>query len=347
MKRIYLILIALVFHSSLFAQREYNVCDSTFYTLNSDTTIIAGKRDLYVYANSILSPLYNFTTSDTNEYIRDFDIVKPDLWFTIVGSRYIGSPTQLFKSIDLGQTWTLDTAHFSASNAQTVSSAFLRSINNLQHINGDTLIMFMHYYESGIIYSTDAGTTWTKWFDNLIAHYQGMLSCGDNYYLFGFEGDAFRPWMFGFDKNLLFSPDTNGAWNSFSNLGHHPQCSTTFDSINCVYPPFSLSRCEQYNYFENYIDSLCLTLEIKNIDDALFSIYPNPATQFLTIKTPFVERANIAIYNMHGIKMTNTSILKNESEYLIDLQDYPAGLYVIQIKYEGKDYLVRYIQDRD
>lgn len=66
--------------------------------------------------------------------------------------------------------------------------------------------MFMHYYESGIIYSTDAGNTWTKWFDNLIVHYQGMLTCNDRYYLYSFEGDAFRPWMFGFDKNLLLHP---------------------------------------------------------------------------------------------------------------------------------------------
>jgi hypothetical protein len=345
MKRIYLIITALVIHSSLFAQREYNVCDSTFYTLNNDTTIVAGKRNLYVYANSVLSPLYNFTTTDTNEYIRDFDIVNPNLWYTIVGSRYIGSPTQLYKSVDQGQAWTLDTAHFNASNAQTVSPAFLRSINNLQHIDGDTLIMFMYYYESGIIYSTDAGATWTKWFDNLIAHYQGMFSCGDNYYLFGFEGDAFRPWMFRFDKYLLFSPDTNGAWNSFSNMGNHPQCSTTFDSINCIYPPFSLSRCEQYNYFKNYIDSLCLSLDINNFDNEIFSVYPNPASQFLTIRTPFLETATISIFNVYGNKMSNESISKLDNEYNVDLQNHPTGLYFVHLKYDKKAYLIKYIKN--
>jgi len=180
------------------AQREFNVCDSTFYTFNSDTTIVAGKRQLYILSNSNLFPLFDFTTTNPDEYIRDFDILKPNLWYTVVGSRYIGSPTQLYKSINQGQSWDLDTNHFNASNVAFLSPAFLspaflRSINNVQHLGGDTIVMFMHYYESGIIYSTDAGTTWTKWFDNLITHYQGMLECDNKYYIFGYEGDAFRP----------------------------------------------------------------------------------------------------------------------------------------------------------
>ena len=338
-------LIVILMHSSLFAQREYNVCDSTLYTLNIDTTIIAGKRNLYIKTNSIISPLYDFTTSDSNQYIRDFDIVKPDLWFTVVGSRYIGGLTQLHRSNDRGQTWTIDTAHFSASNAQTVSFNFLRSINNLQHLNGDTLIMFMHYYESGIIYSTNAGTTWTKWFDNLIAHYQGMLTCNDKYYIYGFEGDAFRPWMFGFDKHLLFTPDTNGAWNSFSNLSNHPMCSTANDTVNCVYASTSNTRCGQYTHFKNYIDSICLTSDINRPDSKTFEIFPNPVTELLTIRIPFTEFSDISIYTILGSKMMNTPISKkNVSEYLIDVRDHPDGMYILHINDGGSFYQMKYIK---
>ncbi|MBK6400157.1 MAG: hypothetical protein IPF75_18370 [Bacteroidetes bacterium] len=80
-------------------QREYNTCDSTQFILNNDTTIIAGKRNLYVYTSSVTSHLYDFSTSDTNQYIRDFDIVKPDLWFTVVGSRYIGASRNYIKAL--------------------------------------------------------------------------------------------------------------------------------------------------------------------------------------------------------------------------------------------------------
>lgn len=344
MNRFWLIVITLLFQNTLFAQREYNTCDSTQFILNNDTTIIAGKRNLYVYTSSVTSHLYDFSTSDTNQYIRDFDIVKPDLWFTVVGSRYIGGLTQLYKSIDHGQSWNIDTAHFSASNAQTVSFNFLRSINNLQHINGDTLIMFMHYYESGIIYSTDAGTTWTKWFDNLIVHYQGMLTCNDKYYLYSFEGDAFRPWMFGFDKNLLFTPDTNGAWNSFLLSSNHPLCSTANDTVNCIYAPTSGSRCDQYNYFKDFIDSVCISSDINHFENALFHIYPNPATNYLTVNVSLFEPASISIYNLFGNILSTTSISKPDSEFIIDVKDQPAGMYILQLKSKGKIYQIKYIK---
>jgi hypothetical protein len=344
MKKYNFLLLAFLAHCSLFAQREYNVCDSSSFTLNNDTTIVAGKRNLYVHTNSTLSPLYDFTTTDTNEYIRDFDIVKPDLWFTVVGSRYIGGLTQLYRSSDRGQTWDIDSAHYNASNAQSVSFNFLRSINNLQHINGDTLIMFMHYYESGIIYSTDAGSTWTKWFDNLIVHYQGMLSCNDKYYLYSFEGDAFRPWMFGFLKTLLFSPDTNSAWNSFSNLSNHPMCSTANDTVNCVYASTSNTRCGQYTHFKNYIDSICLTSDINTFEIDRFEVFPNPVTEFLTVRSHSAEFCVILIYNILGGKMMNTSISKNDSEYLLDVRDHPNGLYTLQINDRGNFYQKKYIK---
>lgn len=343
MKRNCLIVIFLFFCTSLFAQREYNVCDSTFYVLNNDTTIIAGTKNLYVHTNASVIPLHDFTSADTNEYIRDFDIVKPDLWYTIVGSRYIGGLTNLYKSTDHGQTWSIDTAHFAASNASSVSYNFLRSINNLQQLNGDTLIMFMHYYESGIIYSTDAGITWTKWFDNLIAHYQGMLSCNDKYYIYSFEGDAFRPWMFGFDKNLLFSPDTNGAWNSFMNTSNHPQCSTTNDTVNCVYSPSSNSRCDQYNHFKNYIDSICMSTDIPFFTNESFSIYPNPASDFLTIKTPFTGQANVSIFNVLGRKMTSDR--KFEKELGVEIQNYPIGMYILHFNFRGRMYWRKFIRE--
>ncbi len=312
------------------AQRELNVCDSTYYELNIDTTIVAGKRDLYVYSNSILTPLYNFTTLDTADYIRDFDIIRPDLWFTIVGRSTIGFPTNLYKSIDRGQTWTLDTNHFSASNAQLVNADFLRSINNLQHLNGDTLIMFMHYYESGLIYSTDAGATWTKWFHNLITHYQGMFECGNKYYLYSFPGDGFRAWMFGFEKNLLFTPDTGGQWSSFSPMIYHPPCSVSNDTINCIYPPPFLSRCGVYNYFKNFIDSSCVLLNMNEIVDERIEIFPNPVQDVFTLISNEAIK-QIEIFKTTGELIFNRTDLKTQ-QLQINLSDHAKGIYFVVIR---------------
>lgn len=307
-----------------FSQREFGVCDSTSYTLNTDTTIVAGRHLLYTYSNNTLDTLYDFTSPDPDEYIRDFDIVKPDLWYTIVGLRYIGSPTRLYKSNNRGQTWALDTAHLQASNAEFQSLQFLESINNLQHLNGDTLIMFMHYYESGILYSTDLGLTWTKWFANLIAHYQGMLACDDKYYLFGYEGDGFPASMFSFEKNLLFTPDSTGLWSSFNHLGHHPACYNG-DTINCIYAPHQSNRCESYHYFKNTVDNLCLTLHEENIHPSAHRIYPNPFNN--TIKMQ--DASGVETYSMTNVFGQTVWSDKNIEQQ--DFSHLTNGIYFLTI----------------
>lgn len=291
-----LFLFSIIFlQTNAFAQRGFGVCDSTSYTLNIDTTIIAGRNHLYLHTNNTTNILYDFTTLDSNEYIRDFDIIKPDLWYTVVGSRYIGYSSSLYKSINRGLSWTLDTNHYNAANAQSLSPQFLTSINNLQHLNGDTLLMFMYYYESGIIYSTDLGQTWTKWFDNLIAHYQGMFECNNKYYIFGYEGDAFPASMFGFEKNLLFTTDSTGLWSHFNSI-YHPPCYNGADTVNCIFAQNNLTRCDAYTFFKDKIDSICTPLSVNILDKNILRIYPNP----------FISKINI-----EGSLGTEMYLLKN------------------------------------
>lgn len=314
----------ILFQTYAYGQREFGVCDSTSYALNSDTTIIAGRHLLYTYSDNTLDTLYDFTSPDPDEYIRDFDIIKPDLWYTVVGLRYIGGPTRLYRSIDKGKTWAIDTTHHHASNAEFQSLHFLESINNLQHLNGDTLIMFMHYYESGIIYSTDLGLTWTKWFANLITHYQGMLECNDKYYILGYAGDGFRASMFGFEKNLLFTPDSTGLWSSFNHLGYHPPCYNG-DTVNCIYAPPQSTRCESYHYFKNTVDTLCLTLLEENLNSSTRRIYPNPFNS--TINVEDTSGSEIyALANVHGQVVWSGKIIERE-----DFSHLTNGIYFLTI----------------
>lgn len=322
----YLLLLSIVlFQTPSFAQREFGICDSTFYILNNDTTLIAGRSHLYTYSNNTLNVLYDFSTLDTNEYIRDFDIIKPDLWYTVVGLRYIGGPTRLYKSTNRGQIWSLDTSHYNTPNLEFVSQQFIQSINNLQHLNGDTLIMFMHYYESGIIYSTDLGLNWTKWFDNLISHYQGMFECDNKYYIFGYEGDGFRASMFGFDKNLLFSSDSTGLWNSFNNMGFHPPCYQGSDTLRCIYAPGNLTRCGAYNFFKNKINTLCAPVSTIVFTKSTVKIYPNPFNG--KINTEGTTGGEIyALTNLYGQMVWSGKQIAQQ-----DFYDLTSGIYFLTI----------------
>jgi hypothetical protein len=345
MKRILILCILLLLQDIVHAQREYAICDSTTYLLNTDTSIIAGRRHLYVWANNVLSPLFDFSNSDTNQYIRDFDIVKADLWYTVIGSRYIGSPTQLYKSTNRGMSWMIDTNHWNASNTQMVSTQFLKSINNLQHLNGDTLMMFMHYYESGILYSTDLGQTWTKWFDNLITHYQGMFKCHNRYYIFGYQGDAFRPWMFGFDQSLLFTSDSAGMWNSFSNIGYHPRCSLQNDTLNCIYPPPNVTRCGSYQFFKNYLDTNCWPLGVTDLADEALNVFPNPADRILYIQGLDASHQSISITDLFGIQYSVLPVPFSGKTTLLDINHLKPGIYILSYSKGGRTGHIKFVKN--
>jgi len=319
-----------------YGQREYALCDSTFYTYNADTTIVAGRKHLYYHTAAGLTLCRDFTTTDTAEYIRDFDIINPNLWYTLVGLKYIGGPTSLYKSTDRGATWTIDTTFYPATRYHpTNANSYYNSVNQLQHIGSDTIVLFVGYYESGLVYSTDGGTTWTEWFRNQITHYQGLLECGDNYYLYGFYGDAFRSWMFPFPKNMLFSANTAGAWISFANI-NHPNCSGSVHP-DCVYVPnpYHDTRCGQYTYLKHYADSICPTVGIADGPVSAGGqspvLFPNPTDGSFFITPAIAADARIRMFDFTGREIQVTITHTNDGKSAVSIEKVPKGLYTITI----------------
>jgi hypothetical protein len=316
------------------AQREYAVCDSTEHFLNSDTSIIAGRNHIYTKTQSGINLIYNFSQTDTNYYIRDFDIIHPDLWYTLIGSRYISSPTTLYKSNDHGINWLIDTSFYSVTRPID-STSFYNSINQVNEIGNDTILLFVGYYFSGIVFSIDGGITWNNWFQNLIAHYHGIFECDSLYYIFGLTGDAISPWMFSFPKTILFRSDSLVNFNHFSGTGNHPPCYNGLHP-DCIYGNSNWSRCDQYNYFKNYTDSICSlstgTLEIEKLD---FSVYPNPADQTISVTLPAIENEkwSMEIYNSKGEKyFSRKQETSGDQIFVFQIESFPAGLYFFTIQ---------------
>jgi hypothetical protein len=316
------------------AQREYNVCDSTFYPFNADTTVIAGKRMLYIQTPGGVTPIADFTTLDTNEYIRDFDIIKPDLWYTLVGRRYIGGNTALYKSNDRGQTWTLDTSFFEATIYDTsfFDQTYYNSINQLQKMGEDTIVLFVGYYHSGLVYSVDGGNTWQEWFRNMIVHYQGILECDNYYFLYAFEGDAFSPVMFAFQKYLLFSSSSNGDWDNNVPTTYHPPCHNGNDQ-RCIYAPQSLSRCAQYHHFVDTLPDVCTQLlSVLNPDELIrVTLSPNPTHDFIDVKIPLhsININELIVYDYLGRRIQPKIIKITGNTYRVQMSNYTTGIYTI------------------
>ena len=80
-------------------------------------------------------------------------------------------------------------------------------------------------------------------------------------------------------------------------------------------------------------------LNVKNIDQFDFEVFPNPANEELTIVFEDVKQPFILIHNIMGQKMKRVStatILKNNNKVIIDLATFENGIYFVDL-YNGKN----------
>ena len=65
----------------------------------------------------------------------------------------------------------------------------------------------------------------------------------------------------------------------------------------------------------------------KRSDNVIISIYPNPATEYITVNNEDAVK-NIVLFNMVGRKMRTFTAEKGER---YEIGDLPNGLYVVQL----------------
>ena len=63
-------------------------------------------------------------------------------------------------------------------------------------------------------------------------------------------------------------------------------------------------------------------------------IYPNPVTDYLTVKIPANNKTilNIKIYNMIGNEIKELNFSESENSVLISMSEFPIGIYIIEVK---------------
>jgi hypothetical protein len=110
------------------------------------------------------------------------------------------------------------------------------------------------------------------------------------------------------------------------------------DDVNATYP-----ICDTVNYtgwciddWTSYSEECILGIEENT---ALgFSIYPNPAQDFLFIETQ-QPIETVKIYNLQG------QLIKEISESTIDVSQLNSGMYFVQVIVEGKTQALKFIKE--
>ena len=76
-------------------------------------------------------------------------------------------------------------------------------------------------------------------------------------------------------------------------------------------------------------DGVALLSSVTNLDGNNFNLYPNPASQFLTIEFNEAIDFDISVYNISGQKI----MTQNSTDVMqrIDLHDFAEGIYLLEI----------------
>jgi uncharacterized protein (TIGR02145 family) len=71
--------------------------------------------------------------------------------------------------------------------------------------------------------------------------------------------------------------------------------------------------------------------QISLVDDYVqFSIYPNPANDWIKIRLENITKMDLSIYRPDGKLMLTRQL--NQQETIIDIRDFPEGIYILSVK---------------
>lgn len=316
----------------MYSQRWYSVNDSTSYSFQG-IDITVGRNKVYRNLNNTLTLIRDFSTSNPNsseDYIRDFDFIDEDSWYVLVGSRYIGQTTELYKTDDGGITWQLIIPQAQLFGPYAGSDGFADSINQVQVINS-RIYLFDAYYISRVFYSDDYGLTWNHWFQGFWSHYYQIYTCGNDLYLQGMKGDGFPNYMVKIPNSFI------GQVNLFPwpNLG-----SCHNGGSGCYYASSSLTVPEVYNYFKNVVENTICTLDSKEINLGNIKLNPNPTSNLL-----FLDGFDASIpFDISVVNSLGQLCLSKMNEQTIDVSSLCNGVYFLKVTQEKNTKTIQFFK---
>ena len=125
----------------------------------------------------------------------------------------------------------------------------------------------------------------------------------------------------------------NNCYKQFNGAGHTPHVgSAAYHDTSMVYITNFLAQFTCGDPFTCSDAALFLSISDLNINKAEFSVYPNPASEFITITSGLVNDYDIDILDLLG-KKVYSSHLNNDRE-MIDVSAFKSGQYIIKLSDE-------------
>ena len=86
------------------------------------------------------------------------------------------------------------------------------------------------------------------------------------------------------------------------------------------------------------------TQSVNEFSKAGMLLFPNPSADVIHIDVKNVKVKNAAIFNLLGQKMTQELVQDNAQIISFNVENYPAGIYLVQLTNDAKVYTVRFVK---
>ncbi len=199
-------------------------------------------------------------------------------------------------------------------------------------------------------YSDDLGQSWqpSPVFDNILSQEQrSYLVEGSRYDLQ--TGTLWTFWkeedivgLKGGDMMASYSTDRGLSWSTPEYVTDRGETSIGYKAVSLL-PDGGLA----INYeLPNYPDEGLLRVFYKERPpvtvasretpiDTQLSIYPNPASDFVTVSGVGLELRSLTLFDLNGKQLFTTKIPEGQQGYAIDVQHLPKGIYFLRIETES------------
>ena len=284
---------------------------------------------IYVCSSILSRSLDNGQTWDTLlapnpsvEYFYDILAVSPDTLFTSTVNWLTGGG--VYRSVDGGESWEWMLQGFRVTGLEQAS-------------NGDIFasgagLIWENYGQ--IMVTHDRGENWEESLTMPYLAIQDMTITPEDEIYFGSVGDLYT------NKGAYFSNDNGASWN------HVP--SEIITNTTEVYTIKALSDGYLYacanssdlngNVNNLYRSSDTLYTEISRISQSeeLMMVYPNPATQEVTISFEVsAEQAELQILSVNGQEMFRQRVTSGSQSVLVEVPSWPQGVYIARVLSKG------------
>jgi hypothetical protein len=109
---------------------------------------------------------------------------------------------------------------------------------------------------------------------------------------------------------------------------------------------YSLFEIEAYGSASTAKSSTASKKEVPEEGITAFTMYPNPASDYIQLSLP--EKLNnkvITIYNLYGKMMMQYKLDATTEESLIDINQLPKGIYILNLNSDEKNWTKKLIKE--